>query len=787
MRSSRVLLAAIAMAAFVSSGIEAAEPIFDPSEIQFFEKRVRPILANRCYECHSTRSGKKRGGLLLDDRTAILAGGDNGPAALPGKIDQSLIVEAIRYGGDGLQMPPTSKLPQSEIEILTDWVRRGLPHPTTASVNAARSTIDVTQGRRYWAFLPLRSQPLPAGVDEECNRNRIDVFIQAGLQESRLTASPRADARTLVRRATFDLLGLPPSPAEVDAFVQESATNPNSAYSTLLDRLLASAHYGERWARYWLDLTRYTDVTEEWREGEGQPWRYRDWVVRSLNADLPYHEFVRGQLAADLLPGAQPADNAALGFLGLSPTYWKELKLDHQVIKQIVADEWEERIDALGSTFLGLTIGCARCHDHKFDPISTQDYYALAGVLASTRECDRPLIDEARAAPAMKARGQARAINEELKGLVKKKSPNDAERKKIESLRLELEQLRKTPHYDLPLACGVVDASLHVLPVGQTGTKLDYRSGVAQDLALHVRGNPARTGEVVPRRFVSVLSSDRQTTFRRGSGRLDLADALVTDAAPLTARVIVNRVWAWHFGRGLVDTPSNFGIQGTKPTHPALLEDLSARFVSAGWSLKWLHREIMTSSTYQQGSHRDAARASVDPENKQLWRMTPRRLDVEAWRDALLAASGNLDCTVGGAPIDLGKSDNHRRTIYGIVKRRELNELLRLHDFPDPLAHNAQRSPTTTPLQQLFVLNGDLFQQQSRTLVVRLEREAPADEPGRIAWLYRTLWQRAPRPAETDAGQQFLASALADGSKSAEALRQYVHVLLATNEFLFVD
>ena len=261
----------------------------------------------------------------------------------------------------------------------------------------------------------------------------------------------------------------------------------------------------------------------------------------------------------------------------------------------------------------------------------------------------------------------------------------------------------------------------------------------------------------------------------------------MTDAAPLTARVIVNRVWTWHFGRGLVDTPSNFGKQGSKPTHPALLEDLAARFVAADWSLKWLHREMLSSSTYQQASHRDVARNVIDPENKQLWRMVPRRLDVEAWRDSLLTASGILDRTLGGAPINLANSDNRRRTIYGIVKRRELNELLRLHDFPDPLAHNAQRSPTTTPLQQLFVLNGELFQQQSRGLVARLQGEAPANGPVRIQWLYRTLLQRVARPNEIEAGQQFIDAAVADGSQPAEALRQYVHVLLATNEFLFVD
>lgn len=785
MRSLHTVFVLMGMLACGTSRVRAGEEAADSAAMQFFEKKVRPILATRCYECHSQQAGKQKGGLRLDDRGAILKGGDSGAAAEPGKVDTSLIVEVIRNNGDGIQMPPTGKLPQSEIDVLVDWVRRGLPHPSAAASKAAKSSIDWEQGRRHWAFQPVTQQALPAGTDQQANR--IDAFIHDALRRQKLEPSPRADARTLIRRASFDLLGLPPSPADVDAFAAEFAKEPDAAYAKLIDRLLASPHYGERWGRYWLDLARYADITEEWREGFGEPWRYRDWVVQALNADMPYNEFVRQQLAADLLPGAKPEDNAALGFLSLSPTYWKELQLEPPVIKQIVADEWEEHIDAIGSTFLGLTVACARCHDHKFDPISTQDYYAMAGVLASVRDFDRALIDEKLAAPAMKARERAKVIETDVRQLGKKKKPSDAEKKKLGELQKELEQLKKTPHFDLPVACGIIDASLYVVPNGKAHTKLDYRPGTSQDLAMHIRGNPVRTGEVVTRRFLTVLAKDQKATFRRGSGRLDLADAIVNDAAPLTARVIVNRVWENHFGRGLVDTPSNFGKQGSPPSHPALLEDLTARFVEHDWSLKWLHRELMTSATYQQSSHRDATRNAIDPENKLLWRMVPRRLEVEAWRDALLAACGELDRSVGGAPVDLAEKNNHRRTIYGIVKRRELNELLRLHDFPDPLAHAAHRTPTTTPLQQLFVLNGDLFQRQSSLLVTRLEREAPSDGAGRVAWLYRMLFQREARPVEKETGVQFVSAVMGDGAKPAEAWRQYVHAMLATNEFLFVD
>jgi hypothetical protein len=785
---SRLLLILFA-ACHVLNSVAWAEPSFDPLDIEFFEKRVRPILAERCYECHSRGKGKKRGELVLDDRAAVLRGGDSGPAAVAGDVEKSLLVEAIRYDPAGLQMPPAGKLPQAEIDTLVEWVKRGLPHPSPAEQEQVRQGVDLEAGRRHWAFQPIVEQSLLNEIKATPSGNRIDLFLEAKRQQYGLRASPRADARTLLRRASFDLIGLPPTALDIETHLAEldkAGSRFDEQYAAYIDRLLASPHYGERWGRYWLDLARYADVTESWREGEGQPWRYRDWVVRAWNEDLPYDEFVRRQLAADLLPNADPADNAALGYLGLSPTYWKELKLDHQVIKQVVAEEWEERLDAIGSTFLGLTIGCARCHDHKFDPITTQDYYALAGVLASVREADRPLIPPEQAAPALAARAQVKAIEAKLKPLLAKKPPADAERAEIDKLQAELATLRATPHFDLPLACGVTDAALHVVPAGKNATRLDYRAGQAQDVSVHIRGNPSRTGPVVPRRFVTVLASDSQAVYGQGSGRLELARSLTVDAAPLAARVIVNRVWKLHFGRGIVETPSNFGLQGAPPSHRELLDDVAARFVAHGWSLKWLHRELMTSDSYQQSSYRDPQQYARDPENQWLWRMTPRRLDVEAWRDSLLSVTQQLDEGIGGPPLELAQGNNHRRTIYGIVRRREISELLRLFDFPDPVAHTAQRDPTITPLQQLFVLNSSFFQQQTRALTAQLAREAPATAD-RFAAVYQTLFQRPITKIEQETGTQFIDAALARGIPAEEAWRQYVHVLLASNEFLFID
>jgi hypothetical protein len=485
-----------------------------------------------------------------------------------------------------------------------------------------------------------------------------------------------------------------------------------------------------------------------------------------------------------LLPGFEPKESAALGFLGLSPTYWKELKLDHNVIKQVVAEEWEERIDAIGGTFLGLTVACARCHDHKFDPVTTQDYYALAGVLASIRLEDRPIIAPDQVAAAQKAHD----LVKELEAKISRRRlpfirllPINEQVKQIEEQIAQIK--RTTPHYDTPLAYSVIEASIQVLPDGPSRTKIEYKMGQPQDVCVQIRGNAANVGASVPRRFLSVLAKDTGQTFHEGSGRRELAEAIVGDAGPLAARVFVNRVWKQHFGRGLVNTPSNFGVQGEKPTHPELLDDLAARFMQHGWSVKWLHRQLVLSSTYQQISSRGDA-AAKDPENVYLSRMPVRRLDVESWRDAMLAATAELDSAIGGAAQELTEPANHRRTLYGTVKRRELSDLLRLHDFPDPVVSSSSRVPTTSPLQQLFVLNSPYIRQRSEALLARLA-EAGNDPRERIRRAYEVLFQRQPTADEFDWGVEFIS---ATGGTTADALwREYAQALLASNELLFVD
>jgi hypothetical protein len=768
-----LLLLVLPGPALAAAGPAGAPP--SPADRAFFETKVRPVLFRRCQECHSLRSKKKRGGLLLDSRAAVLAGGEGGPAAVPGRPGKSLLVQAVRHEHATLAMPPGAKLPAAEIAVLEEWVRRGLPFPgPDAAVHKAG--INLAAGRNFWSFRPLAAHEPPAVGDAAWPRGRVDRFLLAAMRRHGLAPAPQADRRTLLRRVTFDLVGLPPTPEEADAFLADTR---GDAYERLVDRLLASPRHGERWGRFWLDLARYCDVAEDWSETRGARWLYRDWVVRALNADLAYDAFVQQQLAADLLPGAAPADRAALGFLGLGPNYWKELKLDHRVIQGVVAEEWEERIHTLGSTFLGLTVACARCHDHKFDPIPTQDYYALAGVFASIRQADVSLLPADVEQSVRRTRARLAQIEQQLRGLRAKKAPAE----QTAALAAEAARLRATPHLNDPLAPGVVEASLHVLADGPHRTRLEYRPA-PQDVAVQVRGNPARPGPVAPRRFLGVLARQGSGRFVQGSGRRELARALVTDAGALAARVIVNRVWAHHFGRGLVATPSDFGRQGDRPTHPELLDDLAQRFVAGGWSLKRLHRELVLSAAYRQSSRTtDRVKVERDPDNRWLARMGRRRLEVEAWRDAVVSVSAGLDGRLGGPAVGLDEPGNARRTLYARVKRRELADLLRLNDFPDPTTHSASRTPTTTPLQQLFVLNSDFMRRAATALAGRLSAAGP-DDAGRVRRAYLLLYGRPATLAEERLGQQFLAGC---GADRQEAWREYAQVLLSSNEFLYVD
>jgi cytochrome c553 len=743
-----------------------ALPAAAQQQAEFFEKKIRPVLATRCYACHSAKLKSPMGGLTLDTREGT-------HRAVEGKL-----LSALRYANPNLQMPPGGKLPDGVIADFEQWIADGAPDPRQDSPAAVAKPagIDFAKGRTWWAFQPVHEFNAP---NTGWARRKADGFILGELEKNNISPSPEADRRTLIRRAALDLTGIAPGFEEIEAFAANDAPD---AYERLVERLLASQRYGERWGRYWLDVTRWGEdnpTTEATNPGYQFAWRYRDWVIEALNYDLPYDRFVKMQLAADLLPGFQRDDLRALGFLGAAPTYHKDLRLSRDVIETLASDDWDERVDAVSRGLLGLTVACARCHDHKFDPISNEDYYSMAGVFASSMPVRRPLSEVDAETEQKVAYGQVRGFFlEYLIKLVKGESGTvrDPEQK-VARFQAELAELKKvTPEVKGDYAHAVIDAGLWVDGSETDLTKLDYRMGQPRDLPIFLRGNPANTGAVAPRHFITVLEKGKAEPFRVGSGRLELAEKMFSGAsAPLAGRVIVNRVWGWHFGKPLVGTPSDFGTQGDAPTHRELLDDLTARFISSGWSIKWLHREIMLSAAYRQSSHPREEGKQKDPTNRLLWRMNPRRLDFEAWRDTLLETAGVLDPRMGGAAMELEAAGNRRRTAYARVSRARLSPLLKLYDFPDPNQHAPNRELTTTPLQQLFVMNSGFAQEQARLMADRAVAES-GDVRERVQFLYRSILRREADGAEIDLALSYLDKGDWAG---------YAQALLGSSEFIF--
>ncbi|QDT55525.1 Planctomycete cytochrome C [Caulifigura coniformis] len=687
---------------------------------EFFERKIRPVLVQHCYRCHSADGDSLKANLFLDSRDGMRRGGDSGPAVVPGDLKKSLLIDALRY--ESIEMPPSGKLPENVIADFVTWVEMGAPDPrkdgpAAAAMPVTASTIDWTTAREFWSFRKPEAHPQPRVSAPDWVSRPLDGFILEKLDRAGLKPAEEADRRMLIRRVTFDLTGLSPTPADVDAFVADDSPE---AYENVVDRLLAAPQYGERWARLWLDIARYAEdqahIVGSNRElCYPNAYRYRDWVIAALNSDLPYDEFIRRQLAADLIAPDDQESHVALGFIGLGPKYYRRGS------PEVMAEEWEDRVDTVTRGLLGLTVACARCHHHKYDPIPTEDYYALAGVFASTEMFNRPLTEAA----------------ETTKGGQSKKA----------------------------------DEALHIV-----------RDLKPHDIEVMIRGDVSKKGPKVERHFLTALSNDVPSPLQNGSGRLDLAKAIASRENPLTARVIVNRVWAQFFKTVLVKTMSNFGALGDAPTHPELLDDIAVRFMDNGWSLKWLVREIALSSTYRQSSHAAPESLQADPENRLLSRMPRRRLSVEAWRDAVMAASGELDPSVYGVSIDPMNVEARRRTVYAEISRLELNKLLALFDFPDPNTHNPQRNATTTPLQKLFVLNNPFMLRHAEKLRDRVAVQAGDDAPLRVVLAYRLVFGRMPT-----ADEQQLASEFLGDMPSAERWTEYTHALLASNEFLILD
>jgi hypothetical protein len=790
-------------------GLDAQSPT-----AEFFEKKIRPVLTASCYGCHASTLKKPMGGLVLDTKDGLKKGGSSGPVVIPGKPAQSLLLQALRYNDLRLKMPPTGKLPDSVIADFERWIATGAEDPRTepSMLNSTPGprAIDFNAGRRWWAFQPVTEHVVPSVTGSTWPRNKIDSFILQKLEKNGLKPSPDADPATLVRRAYLDLVGLQPSYETVQAFIHEPLPQ---RYEKLIDRLLASPRYGERWARYWLDVARYGEDGEN-PNGNGYiyAWRYRDWVIDALNQDVPYDRFAKLQLASDQMPGTPRDDLRALGLLGMSPAEHKEMKLSKVVIENLLLDEWDERLDVVSRGMLGLTVACARCHDHKFDPISSKDYYALAGVFASTSMATRPLhqIDPAAEARFIWLKQRllilgfvTRTLNRtpglDLEASKKKVAECQAEidvlepemaaiKKRYPELALEVvppseeDQAAQTgkgapkpkANPKAPFMNAVYDAGIFVDGSHPDVSTLEFHPGQARDLPVYLHGNAATPGEVAPRKFLTVLSKSPDDTFRNGSGRLELADKIFGDAASLAARVIVNRVWGWHFDKHLVRTPSDFGARGEPPTHPELLDDLAARFIAHGWSLKWLHREIMLSAAYRQSSQPRADAEKVDAENQLVWRMNPRRLDVEAYRDSLLQAAGKLNLEMYGPSLDLDAATNMRRTVYAKTGRGKMSDLFRLYDFPSPIQHSPMRTMTITPLQQLFVMNSPFLEDLSATLAKSVENE-PSDT-AKVRSLYRKILTRDPSASELDLSLTYVHGA---------PVQRFAHALLSTNEEIF--
>jgi len=897
----------------------------------FFENRVRPLLAQHCQECHG--ADKQESGLTVTSRAAILKGGFSGPAVVPGDTDESLLIEAVRY--DGLEMPPKGRLADHEVSILEQWVRDGAVWPESAAAGVALGDQEVifAAAADHWAFRPVAKPPVPVVQQRHLVRNEVDAFVVARQEAAGLEPLGLADPRTLIRRLSVDLTGLPPTAAETASFVAAYRAGPHAdvepqsmspqqrvatvrhrdrVYAELVERLLDSPRYGERWARHWLDVARYADTQDFLAAGQdrGYPfaWTYRDWVIAAFNRDLPYDEFVRLQLAADAYrDDPQAADLAALGLLTVGPRFIN--KTDEQIA---------DRIDVVGRGFLGLTISCARCHDHKYDPIPTADYYGLYGVFASCEEPDElPLIagrepSEKLRAAYEKARqeklAEKRAYGDELRekaeadlrsrlgdyflgyyemniaktasirkllssrklmetamtplarnldavrrdksrqadevwgplirllsvgetevpvvaaGLVAAAAGSESDRPVNPLVAAAVTEAKPLTHRDVLVAFAgvlaaaeskwqellqqqptakrladnrwerirqavyVADSPLRleaeacmsasrlqgkgrvklanlenaIKQVDATHPGAPPRSFVLVDRArpvepfVFLRGERQRRGPQVSRHFLTVLGGGDDQPFVNGSGRRELAEAIADSRNPLTARVFVNRVWAHHFGRGLVATPSDFGLRSEPPSHPELLDWLAATFMERGWSVKELHRLVVNSRAYRLASLGPAdaelvsALAEADPDNRLLCRANRRRLDFESMRDAMLLAAGRLDDAVGGRPVDLSAEPySNRRTIYGFIDRLNLDPMYTTFDFASPDVTAAERPTTTVPQQALFGMNHPFVIEQARAIAARgLEEAAEGGDVAVAEAIYHAVFGRPPLPAE---------------------------------------
>ncbi len=778
-----------------------AQPL-TPAQDDYFESRIRPILVNDCYRCHSQRAPKIKGGLTLDTRDGLLKGGDTGPAIVPGSPEKSLLIEAVRYTNQDLQMPPNNKkLTDAEIASLVGWVKMGAPDPRVASASGTNSYATAL-ANDHWSFKPIQNPPVPDVHDTNWIKSPVDAFILSKLEDQMMKPNPATDKRTLIRRATFDLIGLPPTQQEIKDFLDDGSPD---AFARVVDRLLASPHYGERWGRFWLDTARYADTkgkVNNNKEDSRYPfaWCYRDYVIRAFNDDMPYDRFIMEQIAADKmsLAGKNLVDMAAMGFLTLGERFDGN---NNDIIN--------DRIDVVTKGFLGLTVTCARCHDHKFDPIPTRDYYSLRGVFNSSIEVAPVVIGKVNY-------GSTNYINYTRTNalLVNQLSLLELQRK---ANRTNNQVLKTIDNQEQKIRTDLTDLELNN-PDAPSRAMIMEDSPKPKDSPIFIHGEAENRGDIAPREFLQILSPPNRTPFQYGSGRLELAFGIASKSNPLTARVIVNRIWMHHFDEGIVTTPDDLGNQSAPPSHPELLDYLATRLMAEGWSIKKLHRLIMLSSVYQESSEDNPRYAQIDPENRLLWRANIRRMDFEEVRDSMLAIGGKLDETMFGRPVNLGSYPySTRRTIYGYIDRLNMPEVYNQFDFANPEITTGKRYETIVPQQSLFLMNSPLVIEQARNLVDRPDFKSLTNDEDRVTLLYELAYQREPTPVEIKLGLNFVtnspeyesvpkmfipkqarpkidqkleasfASLPTGERKPLTPWEKYAHALLQANEAMFVN
>ena len=809
----------LVVASTLSGAPAAPAETSSPEQAQFFEAKIRPVLVERCYACHSSQGEKIHGGLVLESRAGVLRGGDDGAVVVPGDVEASLLIKAVRYTDPKLKMPPKAehRLSAEQVADFEKWVAMGAPDPRGDAPGAHATAVFTAGERALWSLQPVKAVAPPAVGDADAVRTPVDAFLVAALKARNLDPSPAADKTTLLRRASLDLTGLPPTPQEIDAFLADDSPG---AFAKVVDRLLASPHYGERWGRHWLDLARFAE-SDGFKDDAVRPnaWRYRDYVIRSFNEDKPYDRFVKEQVAGDELWPDDPDARVATAFNRHYPEEWNARNL-----MQRRQETLNDITDTVGAVFTGLTFACARCHDHKYDPIRQVDYYRLQAFFANTSAADGvPLLPPERMADYRRRLAEweekTKDIREEMARLEepkRKAAIQDYYEKYPPEIRAILEKPKgqrdpyermmaaragqyldpsswafvgrpekilpsmpaepKRRWYELKARLDQISAELHPGELPQAPGMADLGPEAPTTFLLH-RGNYDAPREPVQPGFLSVLEPGPAPVVPASPGangaggstgrRTALANILADPGNPLVARVMVNRVWHYHFGRGLVATPSDFGTKGAPPTHPELLDWLAGEFVRGGWSVKALHRLIMNSHAYQQsGAHRPAA-AAEDPDNTLLWRFPRRRLEAEVIRDSALAVAGVLNTELYGPSVfpELPKgaanrggqwktsdkeSERNRRSVYVFVRRNNRYPLFECFDAPDTLESCPSRNMTTTPLQALTMMNDEVVVGWARRFAGRVVRECgqTADRDAWVTHAFRLAYGRTPDESE---------------------------------------